>query len=136
MKFAVVCLAFCTLVATLCFVACGEKHADGDAVAEEGLLVVTVTEADVGATLKDAMRVMQSNGELTFTDDGTGMITGINGYAPTGNEFWALYTSCADYVMSGYGIVYDGVTYDSATLGYASLPAIVGETYIWKISTW
>jgi hypothetical protein len=82
------------------------------------------------------MDKMQEDGEISFEQSG-GMILTVNGKGTAGREFWGLYTSATDFANSGWGsVVVDGVTYDSATLGYESLPALEGETYIWKISTW
>ena len=113
------------------------KEACGEVVkAEECLLVIRVTDAPDGATLKDVMDKMQAEGKIAFEESG-GMILSVDGKVPTGNEFWGLYTSATDYANGGWGSAeVDDVTYDSAILGYASLPAIEGELYIWKISTW
>ena len=125
-------LAICALVLAIGLTSCTPRTS------ESVLLVITVTEAEEGATLKDVMTQMKEDGELTFTDVG-GMITEINGYVPDSDahEFLALYTSLDGYTFAAYGtIVVDGVTYESSIVGYDILPAVVGETYIWGVSTW
>ena len=125
-------LAICALVLAIGLTSCTPRTS------ESVVLVITVTEAEEGATLKDVMTQMKEDGELTFTDVG-GMITEINGSVPDSDahEFLALYTSLDGYTFAAYGtIVVDGVTYESSIVGYEALPAVVGETYIWGVSTW
>ena len=135
-KFSALLLVVCTLVVSVCLVACS-KEADGEVVkAEENLLVIRVTDAPEGATLKDVMEKMQADGEISFEQSG-GMILSVNGKGTQGNSFWCLYTSDADFANSAWGSTeLDGVTYDSATFGYERLPVFEGELYIWQIATW
>ena len=131
-KLSMLMMAICSLVLAIGLTSCMPRTS------ESVVLVITVTEAEEGATLKDIMTQMKEEGELTFTDVG-GMITEINGYVPNSDahEFLALYTSLDGYTFAAYGtIVVDGVTYESSIVGYETLPAIVGETYIWGVSTW
>ena len=139
-KLSVWVVAVCSLVLAIGLTACvSQKRADGTvASVDNNTYVIEITAADDGATLKDVMLQMQADGKLAFTDEG-GMITNINGYTPdsAAHEFFALYTSCEGYTSASYGtIVIEGTTYESAILGYASLPAVVGEIYIWAIATW
>ncbi|MBQ8427695.1 MAG: hypothetical protein IJX18_00405, partial [Clostridia bacterium] len=91
-KLSAIVLAVCTLVLTICLVACG-KEANGELVkAEENLLVIRVTAAPEGATLKDVMDKMESEGKISFEESG-GMILSVNGRGVSDNEFWGLYTS-------------------------------------------
>ena len=131
--------AACALVLAVCFTACATpKGADGEVVIEGNTYVITVTVAEEGSTLKDVMEQMQEDGKIAYTDVG-GMITEMGGYAPDSDahEFFALYTSLEGVTSAAYGTMeVGGVTYESAILGYGSLPAVVGEVYIWAIATW
>ncbi len=126
-----------TVCALCLFAGCKKGSADGKVLfAEQGTLVLTVTEASEGATLEDVMEKMQADGKLTFAQEG-GMLTGINGYTPATGEYWFIYTSCADYANTAYGeYEYEGTKYGSSTLGYQELPAVEGAIYIFNASVW
>ena len=129
-------LVLYSLLLGVCLFACGQTQGDTNGRVCCAKVVVEVTAAEDGDTLKDVMDKLQAEGKLSFVDQG-GMITEINGHAVTGNEFWALYTSLEDYANTDWGTTsYKGITYASAMLGYASLPAEVGAVYVWEISVW
>ena len=130
-------LTIFVLLFSVVVAACGSKKADGDVLfREEGTLVISVTGAEDGSTLKDVMKSMQEKGKLAFSEDGNGFIKTVDGYSKTG-EYWFLYTSCTEYTNVGYGTtVYEGKEYASAILGYESLPAVEGALYIWKSAAW
>jgi|GEM_PF-2058424 len=135
-KLIIFCTTICTLVGLLCLSSCAapQKQADGTVVHREaGLLMIRIDSADEGATLKDAMTKMQTDGEIAFEEDGTGMILSVDGYAASGSGWWGLYTTDEEFDMGypAYNFTYQEETYFFSSLGHALLPVAVGETYVW-----
>ncbi|MBQ9118331.1 MAG: hypothetical protein IJY11_03915 [Clostridia bacterium] len=141
-KLTLIGLVVCTLVVCLCAAACSGKAADGNVVyVAEDALAITVTEAEEGATLKDVMKKMQEDGKITYVEDGSGMVTTINGRkavsGASGGEYWALFTSDENYGDTDSALTIEGLpTCYYAMVGYASMPAVEGETYLWAIESW
>ena len=101
----------------------------------EGRVVITVNEADEGATLLAVMEALQEEGKLTFTMDATGMVTSIEGTsnAADWSACWMLYTSDDELANTEWGTVeYNGEVYASAVLGANALLVSEGEIYIWS----
>ena len=140
-KISVCLVALCTFAFGVMAAGCGgktPKAAQGKVLyADENTVVMTVLSAEEGATLKDVMTVLKEEGELTFVDDGTGMIVSVNERGVSGNEFWGIYTSAKDYSNTAWGTTeYDGETLGSAMFGYVALPALEGEFYVLELTTW
>ncbi len=101
----------------------------------EGRVVITVNEADEGATLLAVMETLQEEGKLTFTMDATGMVTSIEGAsnAADWSACWMLYTSDDELSNTEWGTVeYNGEVYASAVLGANALLVSEGEIYLWS----
>ena len=129
------CLMALALVATCCFSSCGGKGQGEVLHQEEKMIVISVLEAEEGATLKSVIDAMVEEGDFTYEEDGSGLITTINGYTATGSEYWGLYASDNDYANTEWGTAdYNGTTYGSAMFGYTTLPVVEGGVYIWKIT--
>ena len=131
-------LAFLTAVICLfSFAACGKSNGAGKTVAtvvkEETLVVITVEEVDGEPTLLAVMEKLQADGQLTFTADGTGMVTSIEGKENPADwsACWMLYTSDSEMGYTEYTYEYEGVSYASAILGAESLLLTEGEFYLW-----
>ena len=139
---ALLCAAVLALAALLA--ACGGSGAGGAKIkkSEEGLLVLEATET--GGSLADALAALKEAGELTYegSDNGYGLfITSINGYAPAGNAYWAIYTTLESdngvrYASDEFGTYeYGGTTLLSALYGASGLPLIEGELYLFAVAT-
>lgn len=134
------CLFLFTIVFTVGVTACNvweleEKRITASVVkTEENLLIIEVESAQEGVTLIDVMEYLQTENALTFTVDGTGMVSGINGKANPADwsSCWMLYTSDAEMANDAWGTYeYEGQTFGSAILGAESLSVIDGGVYVW-----
>ncbi len=129
-KYIAVVVSLCTLACSL--FGCGER----EAVVISGDYVVITVEADGvtdGATLKEYMDVLVSNGKLTYEIE-NGMVTSIGGTKASGHRYWMLYTDDIDFAVSAWGTcTYAEKTYGSASVGCETLPVTIGCTYIWYL---
>lgn len=100
---------------------------------EEGVVAITVEEAQDANVLLDVMTLAQTEGKLTFEESG-GMIMSLNGKAnPADWSYcWMLYTSDESMASTEYGTYeYEGETLGSAVFGAGALPVVDGEIYVW-----
>lgn len=128
--FAAACAAILALSA-FAFAACAPKTV----VVDETAVIITPSDKILPITentvLADYMDKLVERKELEFTA-ADGMITSLNGKANTTNSYWMLYTDDTENSSADWGTTeYDGKTFRSATLGFASLPVKAGCTYIW-----
>ena len=128
--FAAACAAILALSA-FAFAACAPKTV----VVDETAVIITPSDKILPITentvLADYMDKLVERKELEFTA-ADGMITSLNGIANTTNSYWMLYTDDTENSNADWGTTeYDGKTFRSATLGFASLPVKAGCTYIW-----
>ena len=132
-------LAF--LAAAIClfsFAACGKSNGAGKTVAtvvkEETLVVITVEEVDGEPTLLAVMQKLQADGQLTFTADGTGMVTSIEGKENPADwsACWMLYTTDREMADASYSIEWQGESCGSSVVGASARPVLAGESYIWS----
>lgn len=142
-KISVTAVAAVALCAALAFAGCEtnvNNGGKGDVVAIDNgfLFVATEDVMDISptTTLKDYMEIMAENGGIVY-EEASGMITLINGLAPTDGNYWFIYTTLEGYFNETWGtITYEGETIASATLGYSDLPCVEGETYAFVMSTY
>ena len=102
---------------------------------EGDLVAIRVLKTDGNEMLSDVMGYLQAMGELVYSKDASGMITGINGKEnPADWSYcWMLYTSDTELSNNEWGSVeYEGEMLGSAMLGAESLPIAVGEIYVWS----
>ncbi len=88
--------------------------------------VLEETDAKLVAVMQD----LQADGQLTFTKDGQGMITSVNGKenAADWSACWMLYTSDAELSSTEWGSYdYNGETLGSASFGANDMPVKKGE---------
>ena len=135
-------LAF--LTAAIClfsFAACGKSNGAGKTVAtvvkEETLVVITVEEVDGEPTLLAVMEKLQADGQLTFTADGTGMVTSIEGKENPADwsACWMLYTTDSEMADASFAIEWQGKSCGSSVVGANALTVLAGESYIWSYQT-
>lgn len=138
--FAAACAAILALSA-FAFAACAPKTV----VVDETAVIITPSDKILPITentvLADYMDKLVERGELTYefstspdmvTGEDMKMITSLNGKANAGSSYWMLYTDDTENSSADWGTTeYDGKTFRSATLGFASLPVKAGCTYIW-----
>ncbi|MBQ8290956.1 MAG: hypothetical protein IJX88_00395 [Clostridia bacterium] len=101
----------------------------------EDLVVIKVDTAGDCEYLVDIMAYLQDKEALTFTTDGAGMVSGINGQTNPADFSccWMLYTSDTELSNAAWGTVsVDGVTYQSAAFGAEALPVADGTYYVWQ----
>lgn len=135
-------LAFLTAVICLfSFAACGKSNGAGKTVAtvvkEETLVVITVEEVDGEPTLLAVMEKLQADGQLTFTADGTGMVTSIEGKENPADwsACWMLYTTDSEMADASFAIEWQGKRCGSSVVGAGALTVLAGESYIWSYQT-
>ncbi len=125
------------MLSTMLF-ACGKKGVECSVVMpNETTVVITVTKADTGAVLTDAMAELKSQGKLEYSTTGT-MVSSISGKENKADysSCWMLYTSDKEMSNEEWGTFeYDGKSYGSAILGADALEILTGETYIWVYVT-
>lgn len=99
----------------------------------EDMVAIRVLE-DTNAKLIDIMQELKADEALTFTQDGQGMITSVNGKenAADWSKCWMLYTSDTEFSSTEWGgYEYNGATLGRASFGADTLPVKKGEVYIW-----
>ncbi len=112
---------------------------------DEKTVVVRADKTDTTASLFDALVTLKDAGEMDFTyEDGQygAYIQTVNGTTVQGNEFWAVYTSLAEYEGVVYSSVdygmydYEGAKLGSASVGVSSLPLVEEKIYVVTLETY
>lgn len=135
--------AFAVLFALICLLfgaACGEKQSEEGGAIEasvektDGFVAITVTKMEGEAVLSSVMEMLQSEGEISFTFDGTGMLIELEGVqnAADWSACWMLYTSDAELADATYSKEWKGARYGSAVVGATQLPVCEGCVYLWS----
>lgn len=138
-KFAAALVCAITAFALTAFAAC-KNAADVDAellVSDEKLVVIRAC-AD-GGSLEDAMKSFSDGGRLNYEGSKSqyGLyLTSVNGYTPSGEEYWTVYTTLGDYdgvsySDADYGVFeYDGEVCACAMFGVSDLPLVADNLYV------
>ena len=108
------------------------KVATVESKSENAVAIRVLEETD--AKLLAVMQDLQADGQLTFTKDGQGMITSVNGKknAADWSACWMLYTSDTELSSTEWGSYdYNGETLGSASFGANDMPVKKGELYVW-----
>lgn len=134
-------VAICSLTFVVLAAGCDKEKGSAEctvAHAEETRVVIVVSEAKGEFTLEDCMKQLKKEGSLSY-EVKDGMLTKLNGKENEGNGYWMLYTSDDEFGNESWGtVVYEELTFKSATLGMESLNVKSGETYVWEyqIMSW
>ena len=134
------------LALALCaFAACGKGVAKVTVLKNEGeVLAIRADETKTDVSFGDVLLDLSESGKIQFeatTGDYGLFIKSVNGRTATGNEFWAVYTTLAEYEGTSYSntdygtYTYGDVVLPSASLGVDYLPMVEGELYILVLST-
>lgn len=129
-------LALITAIAVFSGCGGGETYVTTELLKSDvNVVVIKADETKDGAYLSDALYSLKADGKLDYVvSEGTyGLfVESVNGHAANSqNEYWAIYTSLADYSSTEFGgYEYEGVLYGYALVGVSSLPIIEGEIYI------
>ena len=102
------------------------------------VLVIRIDETDGKATLLDAMKYLQDEGEITFesqTSTYGEMLKSINGKANGANDnpCWLSYTNDTDEAFSNlaWGYEHNGTTFGSCNFGMSTMTVKAGCLYLW-----
>lgn len=137
-KLSILSILLVLLFALSAFAACAKGTAKVTVLEnKEGILVIRADETKEDVSLEDVMNNLKKSGEIQY-EISDGMVVSVNGRAANSanREFWALYTSLADY----NGVAYSDAEYYSYTYGQTlcgtssygvgGLPMIEGNLYI------
>ena len=101
---------------------------------EVGIVAIFVEDVTGEVMLSAVMQVLQEEGELSYSFDGTGMLTQLNGVsnAADWSACWMLYLDDAELADTHYAKSWRGKSYGSSPVGAAQLPVKSGCTYLWS----
>lgn len=134
-------LSLFSFICALCFTACGKTATANVLLSREDRVVISITTANDGAKLIDALQQLKENNQLDFEISG-GMIVSVNGKenvveSANSGYSWMIYTSNGELSYPEYGSkTYENTVCYSAAFGAEGLAVQVGETIILSYDKW
>ena len=144
-KLSIVSILLVLVLALCAFAACDKGTAKATVLESEGeVLVIRADETKESVSFGDVLLDLKEAGKIKFEAETTeyGLSpTSVNGHTLTGNEYWAVYTSLAEYKGIEYSSTeYGSYTHGEKVCGYANygvsgLPIVEGNLYILVLET-